>query len=128
MVEKLLIDVAAWGDVSLYQLNKSCKLLKSSEFREVSRKGQHHSGPFLRLIIKKSTQSKLGISVSKKFGNAVKRNRFKRLVREIFRLHPDERANLEIHVRPASDCCPDFEPLKEELLHHLRRACNQSSD
>jgi len=38
--------------------------------------------------------SRLGITVSRKVGNAVKRNRIKRWVREVFRKHP------EIFVKP----------------------------
>lgn len=45
--------------------------------------------------------AKLGITVTKKYGKAHERNRFKRLVRESFRLLLSRiPAELEIHIRP----------------------------
>jgi len=45
--------------------------------------------------------SRLGISVSKKFGKSYQRNRFKRIVREAYRLNSFQiPAGIDIHVRP----------------------------
>jgi ribonuclease P protein component len=55
------------------------------EFDRVFDKGKRYNGALLTGIIAKSTgQSKLGIIVNSKFGNAVIRNRVKRQIREAF--------------------------------------------
>lgn len=64
-------------------------------------------------------QSRLGITASGRFGSSCERNRFKRLVREAFRLHPP--VSFDIHVIPRqlakgarlSDIASEF----ERLLH-----------
>ena len=66
---------------------KSARLRKRPEFLNLSRTGKKvHSPNFI--VISTSNErgeSRLGITVSAKVGNAVVRNRIKRLVRELFR-------------------------------------------
>lgn len=66
------------------------KLKKNAEFKKVYAKGKSVVTPYLVLyFIRNNTEyNRLGISVSKKVGNSVVRNRVKRLIREAFRLTP----------------------------------------
>lgn len=49
----------------------------------------------------KGSLPKLGITVTRRYGKAFQRNRFKRIVREAFRLsYSSFLSNLEIHVKP----------------------------
>src|SRR3954469_6425325 len=68
-------------------LPKRARLTKRSEFLTLSRKGKRlHTSHFI--VLSKGNdvgQSRLGITVTTRVGNAVVRNRIKRLVREFFR-------------------------------------------
>jgi ribonuclease P protein component len=68
-------------------LPKKARLRKRPEFIHLSRSGQkQHTTHFL--VITRETdrsEARLGITVSSKIGNAVVRNRIKRLLRECFR-------------------------------------------
>ncbi len=77
---------------------KQSRLLKRFQFRRVSRYGTQKSGPYLQVQMFAAAEKKLGITVSRRYGNAVKRNRFKRLVREAFRL--SDLPSLELSVFP----------------------------
>lgn len=72
-----------------FGLPKSSLLRKTREFNLVYRGGKRLHGKGFALIYLTAEQpaSRLGISVQKKVGNAVRRNRIKRIVRETFRLH-----------------------------------------
>lgn len=51
----------------------------------------------------KVSRSRLGITVTRQYGSACQRNRFKRLVREAFRLsYPSLPPGFNIHVKPRS--------------------------
>lgn len=66
----------------------ACRLSTSKEFDNVFKKGKKFEGKHFRVYCKNNFLgfSRLGIVVSKKrSGNAVKRNRIKRLIREVFR-------------------------------------------
>ena len=69
------------------------KSLKENHlFSRAYRKGRCFSGKYIALYILKNqikTENKLGITVSKNRGNAVTRNRIKRVIREAYRVfHP----------------------------------------
>ncbi|MBW1751228.1 MAG: ribonuclease P protein component [Deltaproteobacteria bacterium] len=88
-----------------HELPKSCLLRKTGEFNQVYRRGQRLRGNGFALIYLPGDQpdSRLGISVHRKVGNAVRRNRIKRIVRETFRLHREifpQSSDIVFTVRP----------------------------
>ena len=66
--------------------------------------------------------SRLGLSISKRVGNAVVRNRWKRLIREAFRQQPvDIPAGLDMVVRPRRGAQPSMVAIRRSLPRLARR-------
>jgi ribonuclease P protein component len=72
-----------------YSLTKADRILKRREFTALSETGQRvQNEQFIALFApNRRGRSRIGITVTKKVGPAVKRNRIKRIVREYFRLN-----------------------------------------
>ncbi|AZV58978.1 ribonuclease P protein component [Clostridium sp. AWRP] len=68
------------------------RIKKNAEFRAVYRRGKSFSNNLLVLYIYRNKKgiNRLGISVSKKVGKSVIRNRIKRLIKENFRLNIED--------------------------------------
>jgi len=68
------------------------------------RKGRRISCGGFRIVYRTNslTHSRLGLAVSRKFGNAVQRNRFKRQIREVFRRHAAPSMNVDLLVIPTA--------------------------
>jgi ribonuclease P protein component len=98
------------------------RLSRSADFDRVFRNGRSHAGRELVLHVfprGEDGPTRLGLSVSRKVGGAVERNRVKRLLREAFALESSR-------LPPGTDAVvvarPDAKGLAErEGLHGIRR-------
>lgn len=75
----------------MYKLPKRRILRKNKEFQKVYRYGHSYANRYMVLYVfaAKEPVGKVGFAAGKKLGNAVTRNRVKRLLRESYRLNQD---------------------------------------
>lgn len=108
-------------------VHKENRLAKREEFQKVYRHGKssaNHQFVVYRLHRPAPAPLRLGVSVSKKVGNAVVRNRIRRTVKEIVRLHLDKlETNVDIIViarKPVAEM--EHAGMQSSLLHVFKRA------
>lgn len=108
-------------------MQKKYRLKKKQDFRQVFRCGQSKANRQFVVYYRQRTEPshfRLGISVSRKVGNAVIRNRVRRLVKEIVRGWADDlrmdRDLVVIARRPAATL--DYQQMSRSLRHALKRA------
>ncbi|MBW1817265.1 MAG: ribonuclease P protein component [Deltaproteobacteria bacterium] len=75
--------------MGFFSFQKKQRILNRADFVNLNRSGKRHRTEHFTIIHKEHGRgiTRLGVTVSKKVGNAVTRNRIKRLIREFFRLH-----------------------------------------
>ncbi|HCK41255.1 MAG TPA: ribonuclease P protein component [Planctomycetaceae bacterium] len=113
--------------MSQYGFPKSVRLLKPAEFSYVfeQRCSKVDSLIVVYAAYGTSSRPRLGMAVSRKFGNAVIRNRWKRSLREAFRRVQNELPrNLDLVVLPRRGASPDTIRLQSSLKKLA--ACNAS--
>jgi len=104
------------------------RLRQRREFEECYASGVRVSGRHVQLFLHRSAgapNARLGISVPRRVGGSVERNRVRRRVREIFRrsksLFPPEPLSLVVNARPSARTA-SFEELSGDFAQSLRRA------
>jgi ribonuclease P protein component len=110
---------------------RSCRLVRRKDFEAVYRSGKRRSGPQLVVFCRRNglAQSRFGTSVRRQLGTAVERNRIRRRVREIVRLHRREiAAGWDIVIQPRRTAArAQFACLEKELVGHLRAMAGSPS-
>ncbi len=66
------------------------RIKKQAEFQKLFNKGKRSFSPTLTLLYRPAEKTAMAISVGKRHGKSVQRNRIKRLLREAFRLNLDK--------------------------------------
>lgn len=79
-----------------FGLPRSARLNRSAEIRKVLQNGAKLTGSSINLFFMPAERGRFAVVVPKRVGNAVKRNRMKRLVREIYRTHAELFANKQV--------------------------------
>ena len=102
---------------------KQCRLLRPKEFQRVFAARCACADGMVRLFgaANELGHARLGLTVSRKVGQAVARNRWKRALREAFRLTQYKLPALDIVCVPIADATPDVRQLTATLPALARR-------
>ncbi len=108
-------------------MKKKYRVKKEKDFQQFFKSGKSFANKnFVLYILEKPEQShfRLGISVGKKIGNAVKRNAMKRKIRQgIFEIEKELRSDIDflIIARPGAAKLTMFD-VKKNLIHICKLA------
>jgi ribonuclease P protein component len=108
-------------------LQREYRLKRRNDFRRIFREGQSFANRqfvVISLLREKAGPPRIGISVSKKVGNAVVRNRIKRRIKEVNRqwIHHIRLQTDMVIVARNSVTHLDYQQIKSSLHHLLSRA------
>ncbi|UUZ91306.1 ribonuclease P protein component [Paenibacillus sp. P25] len=108
-------------------MEKKNRLTKREYFDKVYRRGKsaaNHQFVLYYMVQPQQQSFRLGVSVSKKLGNAVVRNRIRRMLKEIVRLNasriPGGYDLILIARKPAAEMA--YHEMEKSVLHVLKRA------
>lgn len=108
-------------------MQKELRLTRREDFNKVYRYGKSAANQqfvVYSLPNPRIERFRMGVSVSKKLGSAVVRNRIRRMVKEIVRLQAEKiRSHYDFVIiarKPVAEL--DYKQMEKSLLHALKRA------
>lgn len=111
--------------MAFFSFDKKSRILKRDDFLRIGQKGRRlRTKYFTVLYIENDIGNKrCGLTVSKKIGNAVIRNRVKRRLREFFRLNRDNLKSSTdyIFIARKGSSQIKYSELSDELLFAFKR-------
>jgi ribonuclease P protein component len=120
-------------DRANFDLPRECRLHHRAEYDAVYREGRRKAGREFTVFLRANglDRSRFGWSIKRALGTAVRRNRIRRRLREVVRLHRQEIApgwDLVIHPR-SSAATAQFSALEAELMKLLpQRAAEKAKE
>lgn len=109
----------------LHIMFKTIPIKNNHEFMRVYKKGKFYVGRYITLYIlaNRLSDKRIGITASKKVGNAVKRNRIRRLVKENYRAYEDFcKGGVDfVFVARVTEVIPSYIDIKKEMKFLLKK-------
>lgn len=112
-------------------MQRQFRLTRSPDFKRVRREGKSYAHPLIVLIALESQQSetRVGVAAGRSVGNAVKRNRAKRLIRAAAReLHPQIAKGWDVIIIARVPIIQVKMPEVRTALHALLRRAQLLND
>lgn len=124
-------DTAGAAPAGSLSFPKSLRVVKRADFDRVHRQQSYAADDtlVLRGSLNGLARARLGLSMSRKVGGAVVRNRWKRLIREAFRTSQAAiPGGMDFVARPRKGAVPSFAAIQASLPRLCRRVARQARE
>jgi ribonuclease P protein component len=109
-------------------LPKNEIIKNSREFSRIIENGKNWRGKWLRIYFEEGDKRQVGFAVSKRQGNAVQRNRIKRLLREVYRKKRSWIGNCKMILMTKQSSTPvGISDLEQDFNRFLNEKIRESS-